>query len=250
MLELPTAAVYLAEAEWRAGDEDAADRAADVALDAARRQGSNHVLLQALADFPAVVSRRIDAEPRGSSPWHELGRALIAQGTPVAAQIRAAVELREFGRCAIVVDGVERRPRIAKTYELLAYLAVSRDARADRAELLDALFDGRSDDSTRAYLRQAVRRLRSVLPPRTPCSPTAATVQLSDAVAVSSASPCASRRCLPRPRGCRASSGSPRRSPRWRCTTGATTCPTAARAGWTGAARAAGARHRRARRRR
>jgi hypothetical protein len=35
ILELPTAAVYLAEAEWRAHDEDAADRAADIALDAA-----------------------------------------------------------------------------------------------------------------------------------------------------------------------------------------------------------------------
>jgi DNA-binding SARP family transcriptional activator len=188
VLELPTAAVYLAEAEWRAGDEDAADRAADVALDAARRQGSNHMLLQALADFPAVVSRRIDAEPRASSPWHELGRALIAQGTPVAAQIRAAVELLEFGRSAIVVDGVERRPRIAKTYELLAYLAVSRDARAGRAELLDALFDGRSDDSTRAYLRQAVRWLRSVLPQEDAVIADRGAVQLGDAVAVSSES--------------------------------------------------------------
>ena len=188
VLELPTAAAYLAEAEWRAGDEDAADRAADVALDAARRQGSNHLLLQALADFPAVVSRRIDAEPRASSPWHELGRALIAQGTQVAARIRAAVELLEFGRCAIVVDGVERRPRIAKTYELLAYLAVSRDARADRAELLDALFDGRSDESTRAYLRQAVRWLRSVLPHEDAVIADRGTVQLSDAVAVSSES--------------------------------------------------------------
>src|SRR3954454_7008170 len=79
-LELPTAAVYLAEAEWRAGDEEAADKAADLALDAARRQGSNHLLLQALADFPAVASRRIDAEAGADSPWHELGRALIAQG--------------------------------------------------------------------------------------------------------------------------------------------------------------------------
>src|SRR5439155_452551 len=83
ILELPTAAVYLAEAEWRAGDEEAADRAADRALDAARRQGSNHLLLQALADFPAVVSRRIDAEPGADSAWHELGRALIAQGVTV-----------------------------------------------------------------------------------------------------------------------------------------------------------------------
>jgi len=77
MLELPTAAVYLAEAEWRAGDEDAARRAADVALEAARRQGSNYMLLQALANFPAVATRRLDA----------------------------AELLVEFGRCALVVDG-------------------------------------------------------------------------------------------------------------------------------------------------
>ena len=39
MLELPTAAVYLAEAEWRAGDDEAADQAADLALWAAGRSG-------------------------------------------------------------------------------------------------------------------------------------------------------------------------------------------------------------------
>ena len=86
ILELPTAAVYLAEAEWRAGDQDAADRAADIALDAARQQGSNHVLLQALADFPAVVARRIDAEAHADSAWHGIGRALAAQGVRVPTQ--------------------------------------------------------------------------------------------------------------------------------------------------------------------
>lgn len=164
MLELPTAAVYLAEAEWRAGDEAAADRAADTALWAARRLGSNHVLLRALADFPAVVSRRIDAEPDPDSPWHELGRALIAQGVAVQARVRAPVELHEFGRCAIIVNGAEARPRIAKSYELLAYLVTRPGARASRDELLDALFDGRADESTLAYLRQAIRWLRHVLP--------------------------------------------------------------------------------------
>src|SRR5271166_1976657 len=39
MLDMPTTAVYLAEAEWRMGNEDAADRAADLALEAARIQG-------------------------------------------------------------------------------------------------------------------------------------------------------------------------------------------------------------------
>lgn len=164
LLELPTAAVYLAEAEWRAGDEEASDRAADLALDAARRQGSNHHLLQALHDFPAVVARRIDALQTVDSEWHELGRALRRQGGPVETTTGVPVELREFGRPAIVVDGEERRPRIKKSYQLLAYLIVAPDRAADRAELLDALFDGRSDDSSRAYLRQAVRWLRTAIP--------------------------------------------------------------------------------------
>jgi hypothetical protein len=164
LLELPTAAVYLAEAEWRAENEDAADASADIALDAARRQGSNHVLLQALADFPAVASRRIDAELDPGSPWHELGRALLAQGIALPTSVRASVDLREFGQRAILVNGVEARPRIAKTYELLAYLATRRPAQAKRDELLEALFEGRSDESARAYLRQAVHWLRQVLP--------------------------------------------------------------------------------------
>jgi DNA-binding SARP family transcriptional activator len=164
LLELPTAAVYLAEAEWRAGHEDAADAAADLALETARRQGSNHVLLQALADFPAVVSRRIDAEPSAASRWHELGRALIAQGVKLAATIHARVELQEFGHRAILVDGQEARPRIAKTYELLAFLATRRPPQARREELLEALFGGRTDESARAYLRQAVHWLRQLLP--------------------------------------------------------------------------------------
>ncbi|WP_028064050.1 BTAD domain-containing putative transcriptional regulator [Solirubrobacter soli] len=162
--ELPTAAVYLAEAEWRAGDEDAADRAADVALEASRLQGSNHMLLQALADFPAVVTRRLDAEPAADSPWHELGRSLIAQGIAIGASVATSTLLIEFGRCGLLVDGEEQRPRIAKSYELLAYLATRRPPwRAEREALLDALFEGRADDAARAYLRQAVRWLRHAL---------------------------------------------------------------------------------------
>jgi ATP/maltotriose-dependent transcriptional regulator MalT len=164
ILELPTAAVYLAEAEWRGGDEDAADAAADLALDAARRQGSNHLLLGALADFPAVASRRLDAEADADSAWHEVGRALVAQGAAVASMPLASVELLEFGRRAIVIDGEEVRPRIAKSYELLAYLAAHSGRGVEREELLEALFGERRDESARAYLRQAIHRLKSVLP--------------------------------------------------------------------------------------
>jgi DNA-binding SARP family transcriptional activator len=188
MLELPTAAVYLSEAEWRAGHEEAADRAADLALDAAHRLGSNHVLLQALADMPAVVSRRIDAEPGADSPWHTLGRALIAQGIAVDVQIPASVRLQEFGRCTILVNGEEVRPRIAKTYELLAYLATASGARAEREELLEALFDGRSDDSTQAYLRQAIQWLRRVLPGPEAVAVEHGRVRLTDAAGVTTES--------------------------------------------------------------
>jgi ATP/maltotriose-dependent transcriptional regulator MalT len=164
ILELPVAAVYLAEAEWRAGDADAADAAADLALDAARRQGSNHHLLQALAMFPAVASRRIDAEPRADSRWHEIGRALRAQDVELAVQIRASVELREFGARAISVDGHEVRPRIHKAYELLALLATRQPDPVPRDELLEALFGASNTDSARSYLRQAVHWLRQALP--------------------------------------------------------------------------------------
>jgi DNA-binding SARP family transcriptional activator len=165
ILELPTAAVYLSEARWRAGDEDGADAAADTAYEAARDQGSNHYLLQALASFPAVITRRLDTMPDAYSHWHELGRALRSQDVGIDLRLAARVELVEFGEPAILVDGVAAaRPRIAKSYELLAFLISRSGHEASRDELLGALFDGRSDDSARAYLRQAVHQLREVLP--------------------------------------------------------------------------------------
>jgi DNA-binding SARP family transcriptional activator len=163
-LYLPAAAVYLAEAEWRAGDEAAADAAADIALAAARHHGSNSMLLQALGEFPAVVSRRLDAEAAADSSWHEIGRALVAQRAGVDMPVDASIQLKEFGGCTILVAGEPVRPRIAKSYELLAYLTAQPQPQASREELLDALFEGRTDESARAYLRQAVRWLRHVLP--------------------------------------------------------------------------------------
>jgi DNA-binding SARP family transcriptional activator len=164
LLELPTAAVYLSEARWRAGDEDGADAAADLAHYAATRQGSNHYLLQALASFPSVLSRRLDAVRQADSPWHELGRALQAQDTTLELPLSARVELREFGVPELLIDRVPApRPRIAKSYELMAFLASRRKPQASREELLSALFGGRTDQSARSYLRQAVHQLRETL---------------------------------------------------------------------------------------
>jgi DNA-binding SARP family transcriptional activator len=189
LLELPTAAVYLSEARWRAGDEDGADAAADLAFEAALRQGSNHYLLQALASFPAVVTRRLDSEPRADSQWHELGRALRAQDVAVGHHFGARVELVEFGEPAILVDGAPApRPRIAKSYELLAFLSSRDPPESSREELLMALFDGRSDDSARAYLRQAVHQLREVLPDEVRIVSDPAHVSLAESLNVSTES--------------------------------------------------------------
>ncbi len=188
ILELPTAAVYLAEAEWRAGNQDAADRAADIALDAARQQGSNHVLLQALADFPAVVARRIDAEPHADSAWHGIGRALAAQGVAVGTRIPTAVELVEFGGTAIILNGTEVRPSLAKCYELLGFLAARNGAPASRDELLNALFDARTDESARSYLRKTIIGVRRLLPPDAVCVGDDGRVGLSPDVVLASES--------------------------------------------------------------
>jgi DNA-binding SARP family transcriptional activator len=188
ILELPTAAVYLAEAEWRADNQDAADRAADIALDAARQQGSNHVLLQALADFPAVVARRIDAEPHADSAWHGIGRALAAQGVPVGTRIPTAVELVEFGGTAVILNGTEARPNLAKCYELLGFLAARGGAPASREELLNALFDARADESARSYLRKTVIGVRRLLPPDAVCVGDDGRVGLSPDVVLASES--------------------------------------------------------------
>jgi ATP/maltotriose-dependent transcriptional regulator MalT len=168
LLFLATAAIYLAEACWRTGDEAAADAAADQALRAAARQGSNHALLQALAEFPDVLSRRIDLEPTDESPWHELGRSLLVRAVPAAAATASrrgrSVHLTEFGKPAIRVDGVAVRNRLTKSVELLALLASSERAEASKDFILDALFDAGRNGSSAAYLRQAVFRLRETVP--------------------------------------------------------------------------------------
>ena len=164
ILELPIAAVYLAEAAWRLGDEDEADASADLALEAAGQQGSNHALLQALTDFPGVLVRRLDAEPGGDSPWHDLGRILAARSVGAVLALDRHVRFHDLGVPRLEIEGAAVRPQITKSLEALAFLAAARDQRTTRRALMDAVFDGRSDHSTRTYLRQALHKLREMLP--------------------------------------------------------------------------------------
>jgi hypothetical protein len=232
---LPAAAVYLAEAEWRLGDETAADVAADRALWAPQRQGSNHLLLQALREFPAVVSRRLDAEVGTDSAWHGLGRTLMSDGWLVGAGLLPRAHVREFGAPAILVDGHVVRPKLTRSVEVLAYLA-AHAGRATKGELLDELFGGRADDSARSYLRQALNRLRARRCPATRRSRSTATpspgptitsraIRMSCATTFSRRSTCAAARDRQR---C---------SHHWPCLTAASSCPTHARVGLTSAAK-------------
>jgi two-component SAPR family response regulator len=167
-LMLPAAAVYLSEAEWRAGDEPAADRAADAALAAAEFQGSNHILLRALADFPSVAWRRVDAEATADSPWHRLARLLRASRSCRAIEIGPAaahrVEVREFGTAELIVDGGATRPRLKKAHTLLALLAARPGCETTRQRVIADLFETGTESSTVSYLRLAVRSARETLP--------------------------------------------------------------------------------------
>lgn len=235
-LDLPTAAVYLAEARWRAGDEEGADAAADLALAAAHEQGANHALLQALADFPAVLSRRLDAEPRADSPWHELGRALVAQESAPRPAAGMTVQLREFGREEILLDGAPAKPRIVKSYELLSFLVSQPSGSAERRTVLNELFDGRVDNSTRAYLRQSVHWLRQALGDRSYVQPLSAPARsLSTRPSPSPPKRRNSSGDSPRRHACKVPAGSSPSSPRWRSTTGASSCPARSPSGRVGA---------------
>ncbi|MFJ2564406.1 MULTISPECIES: hypothetical protein [unclassified Streptomyces] len=138
-LELCAAAVYLAEAEWRAGDPDAADRAADLALATAGRLGTQHALLGALRAFPGVLSRRLGGLTGADSPWHSLGRPLLAPAAarprpataadplPVAEPSSAVVEFHDLGpvhhyrRFGLALEEVSASPSSA-TRRLLTEL--------------------------------------------------------------------------------------------------------------------------------
>jgi DNA-binding SARP family transcriptional activator len=160
---LPAAAVYLAEAEWLLGNEDAADAAADHALAAAHVQGSDHLLIRALHEYPAVLARRVDAEAGTDSPWHALGRALFRDRSVSHGARAVTSHLREFGVPVLRHRGHDVDPRLRRSLEVLAHLA-THDGATTKSALLGDLFDGRTDEKARSYLRQALKRLRDALP--------------------------------------------------------------------------------------
>lgn len=163
-LMLPTALVYLAEAKWRCGEEAESDRLTKEAYSVALTNGDLGRLILALADFPGVLSRALDLESAPDGTWHALGRALARTPSATVPLTTARVHVREFGTPTLVVDGVVVRPKIRKSVEVMSFLLSRPNATARRSEILTALWNGRDDDATRAYLRQAIKHLREALP--------------------------------------------------------------------------------------
>jgi ATP/maltotriose-dependent transcriptional regulator MalT len=163
-LELAAAAAYLAEAQWRLGEEDASDASAELALAVSADQGAQHLLLTALTDVPAVAVRSADAAPTRMSRWHELTALLASQNTLRVSSRGPRLLLEEFGEPTVTVDDRPTQPRLSKSIELLGYLIDAPGRKATRQQLLDALFEGGNDASGRSYLRQALYRLREAVP--------------------------------------------------------------------------------------
>jgi ATP/maltotriose-dependent transcriptional regulator MalT/DNA-binding SARP family transcriptional activator len=160
-VELPAAGVFLAEAEWRAGDEEAHDAAADLAHAAAEACGTLAPLALALELAPQVLTRRLDASDDEDGRWHRLLRA-GGSGTPPAPPADPVLRVRTFGAPGLEAGGERLRVNLTKAVELAAYLAKAGPTGASRSAVLGELFE----DSREAegYLRQVVHRLRRVLP--------------------------------------------------------------------------------------
>jgi len=163
-LELVSAATYLSEAHWRTGNEEGADEAAALALRVADEVGAVHLLLSALEDVPAVAVRGADTEVQTTSRWHELTALLARRGGVTVTAARPRVVLEEFGEPTLLLDDVDVTPKLRKSTELLARLIAAPERSVSRQELLDGLFQSRSQPAARSYLRQALYRLREILP--------------------------------------------------------------------------------------
>ena len=167
LLELPTAACHLSEAQTRRGGADAvvdAARSASLALRAARHHGTEGLLCRAIADVPGVAARAAAAGDPEARWWQDLAERAGITATEAASGAAGRVVLEEFGPPQLRVDGEPVLLRRRKELELLAYLLSRPRRAARREEILDALFFGRGDRGAASYLRQCLHRLRAALP--------------------------------------------------------------------------------------
>ncbi|GAB1818638.1 AfsR/SARP family transcriptional regulator [Herbidospora sp. RD11066] len=162
LLFLPRAAVYLAEAEWRCGNDAAADDAAALAMRTADATGTRHELLQVLREFPEVLSRRLTVEESPHGPWRAMGRALLSGSRPAGVVDADALHVVEFGRPALRVGSRHYELPLVKCVELMAFLA-GHDGHARKDAVVTALFPSRNSPSAYSYLRTTISKTRTSL---------------------------------------------------------------------------------------
>ena len=160
-LEQPAALVQLAEARWRAGDEDGHDEAARRALAVAERMGSFGPLVSALADVPDVLARCIDAGGPHEADWRRLARAGEASHAS-STTAEARIVIGTLGRLRVAVDGTERELNPSRAIDIAAEVARAGWRGVPRAELVEQLEEHSVDAQN--YLRQVVHRLRRIAP--------------------------------------------------------------------------------------
>jgi len=160
-LELPAAATFLAEAEWRLGREDAHDEAAEIAYRAAEACGTLVPLIAALELVPGVLARQLDREPSGAERrWS--GLVVLDPSRTVAPQAEGArLRVCTLGPPSVEVDGVPISNLPPKAVELAAEVARAGPPGVLRSQLINSLLAGSRDGPN--YLRQLVFRLRRAL---------------------------------------------------------------------------------------
>jgi DNA-binding SARP family transcriptional activator len=162
-LELPAAALFLAEAEWRLGDEDAHDDAAEIAYAAAEQCGTLVPLVTVLGLVPGVLARKLDAEAASSERrWSALVRLASAAAAAAPDAEGARLHVRTLGVPRLELDGVPLPQVPLKAVELAAEVARAGPPGIPREQLSERLFSGSRNGPN--YLRQLVFRLRRVLP--------------------------------------------------------------------------------------
>ncbi len=160
-LEQPAALVFLAEARWRAGDDDGHDEAAHRALEVAEHMGSFGPLVAALADVPDVLSRCIDAGGAREADWRRLARAGEASHAS-STTAEARIVIGTLGRLRVAVDGTERDVNPSRAIDIAAEVARAGWRGVPRADLVELLSEHSVDAQN--YLRQVVHRLRRIAP--------------------------------------------------------------------------------------
>ncbi len=168
MLMMPFAGLYLAEAEWRLGNEQRSLDLAREAYDVSAQMGSLFVLQRGLENVPNLLERQIASDDEDHR-WRRLqllrkSPAAVAR-EPVPTHISVAsgghtLEIQTFGDTAdLVVDGHPACVKRLKTIEMAAFLALH-PAGVERKRLQARLFPETDQRHGGNYYRQIVHKLR------------------------------------------------------------------------------------------